>query len=221
VNTVKRNIACFCENVFEAEMPEAVDISVEPGIVESVLKGDFMSVSCPLCGKRLTPEYPCLFSGVSGDREIFLVPEADRVSFFLGKLPYDVGKPWRVAVGFTELAEKLRLIAQGLDDRVIEIMKYYLITRPSPSAASSGAAASTGAPERDVSVVFSGEDGGRLLFHVSGLKEGEVGVARLGRDIYDKISSDVEKRVKTDPFRDFCTPPHVSVRRVTSGDAVP
>lgn len=221
MNTAKRNIACFCENVFEAEIPEAVDISAEPGVVESVWKGDFMAVSCPLCGKRLTPEFPCLFSGVSGDREIFLVPEADRVGFLLGKLPYDIGRPWRVAVGFTELAEKLRLAAQGLDDRVIEIMKYYLITRPSPPTGSSETAAFADAPERDVSVVYKGEDGGRLLFHVSGLKEGEVGVARLGRDIYDKIQADVEKRVKSDPFREFCTPPHVSVRRVTSGDAAP
>ncbi len=220
MNTVKRSIACFCENVFEAEMPDAVDVSAEPGVVEAVLRGDFMSVSCPLCGKRLSPEYPCLFSGVNGDREVFLVPEADRVSFLLGRLSYDIGKPWRVAVGFTELAEKLRAAAQGLDDRVIEIMKYYLITRPSPSVASPDVG-SAAAREADVSVVFAGVEGGKLLFNVSGLKEGEVGVARLGTDVYGKIKSDVENRVKTDPFKEFCTPPHVSVRRVTSGDTAP
>ncbi len=220
MNTVKRSIACFCENVFEAEMPDAVDVSAEPGVVEAVFRGEFMSVSCPLCGKRLSPEYPCLFSGVAGDREIFFVPEADRVSFLLGRLPYDIGKPWRVAVGFAELAEKLRVVAQRLDDRVIEIMKYYLITRP-PSATATPEGASLDAEEKDVSVVFGGEEGGKLLFNMTGLKEGEVGVARLGKDIYAKIQSDVESRVKTDPFKDFCMPPHVSVRRVTWGDAAP
>ena len=124
----------------------------------------------------------------------------------MSKLEYPVGTPGRVVVGFAELAEKVLIFSRGLDDRVIEIMKYYLLT---------GAAGGAGQEaEREVTFLYRGEEGDKHLFHILGMKEGEVGVARLARAIYDKIASDVENRVKEEPFRDFCAPPWVSLRRV-------
>jgi hypothetical protein len=69
-----------------------------------------------------------------------------------------------------------------------------------------------------VTLRYKGEEQGRHVFHVLGLKEGEVGIARLGSDIYRKIAADVEKRVEEEPFRDFCAPPWVSVRRPGEGE---
>jgi hypothetical protein len=212
MNTTKRTISCFCENTFEAEIPDSVDLAAEPGVVAQVLSGDFMSVACPLCGKRLTLEFPCLFSGAEADRDIYFVPELDRVSYLRGKLSYDIGKPWRVVIGFAELAEKLRIVSEALDDRVIEIMKYYLLTRS--SAGSADAEAEPGERDREVTILYSGEENGKLVFHMSGLRKGEVAVARLGRDIYSKISADLNNRIGEEPFTDFCVPPYVSLRRV-------
>jgi hypothetical protein len=221
MTTTKRNITCYCENTFEADIPDSVDVAAEPEAVEDVLRGEFMTVKCPLCGKRLAPEYPCLFFGSPGDRDIFMVPELDRVAYLRGKLPYETGSPWRVAIGFPELAEKLRLVKLGLDDRVIEIMKYYLLTRSAQSTAgeSEGTGPADGhsvrsAPERDVTALCSGGEADRIVFQVTGLREGEVAVARLPRDLYGKIDTDVEKRIKEEPFKDFCIPPYVSVRRI-------
>lgn len=87
-----------------------------------------MAVTCPRCGKRLTPEFPFRLSLAGGRGEIMLVPEKDRIGLARGKLDYELGSPYRVVVGFPELAEKLHILAAGLDDRVIEIMKYYLLT---------------------------------------------------------------------------------------------
>ena len=123
-----RHIACFCENSFDAEIPESADLAGDPGVQQLILGGDFMAVSCPSCGKRLTPEFPFRLTGVMKVGEIFLVPEADRAAFTRGRLDYDVGKPGRIVVGFQELAEKVLICTRGLDDRVIEIMKYYLLT---------------------------------------------------------------------------------------------
>jgi hypothetical protein len=206
----KRSITCFCEHVFESEIPDAVDLIAQPSILDDVVRGDFMTVSCPLCGKRLSPEFPCRFSGVSGDRDVFFIPELDRVSYLRGKLSYDPGKPWRIAIGFTELAEKLNLISRGLDDRVIETMKYYLLTRSSDREGMASAEDGEG----DVTVIFAGEEHGKLLFHISGLRKGEIAVAKLGRDLYSKIEADIEKRASEDPFKEFCSGPYVSVRRI-------
>jgi hypothetical protein len=207
----KRSITCFCDNVFETEIPDHVDLLAEPGKAEEVLSGEFMTVACPACGKRLSPEFPCLFTGVSGNRDLYFIPELDRVSYLRGKLSYNPGKPWRVVIGFPELAEKLRITAMALDDRVIEIMKYYLLTRSSKEEGM----ASTEDGEADVAALFVGEEHGKMLFHLSGLRKGEIAVMKLGKDLYSKIEADITKRVTEDPFKEFCDGPYVSVRRIS------
>ncbi len=202
---MKRHIACFCETTFEADIPEAADAKQDPGIEEQILDGSFMELHCPACGKRLTPEFPFHLTGLAGAGDIFMIPETDRASYVAGSLAYPVGTPARVAMGFAELAEKVLISRAGLDDRVIEIMKYYLLTGP----ASKGEETPS-----DVTISWHGKEGGKHVFHVAGLREGEVAVARLADDLYAKIAADVEQRVTQEPFRDFCEPPWVSLRRV-------
>lgn len=202
-----RRIACFCDNAFEAEIPDSADLREEPQVEKLIESGDFMAVTCPKCGKRLTPEFPFRLS-LSDGREVLMIPEKDLGTFVRGRLGYEVGTPFRVVVGFPEMAEKLKILTAGLDDRIIEIMKYYLLT----------GTAEAGDEEHAVTLRYKGEEDKRHVFHVIGLKEGEVGVARLGAEVYRKIASDVEKRIQEEPFRDFCTPPWVSIRKPEQGD---
>ena len=130
-------------------------------------------------------------------------------AFVRGKLDYEVGSPFRVVIGFPELAEKMGILRAGLDDRIVEIMKYYLLT---------GAAEPSEKDDRNVTLRYKGEEDGRHVFHLLGLKEGEIGVARLGSDIYRRIAADVETRAAEEPFQDFCSPPWVSVRRLAGGE---
>jgi hypothetical protein len=179
----------------------------DPEIEQLILDGSFMSVTCPGCGRRLAPEYPFHLTGVSSFGDLFLVPETDRGAYERGRLDYGTGSPGRIVVGFAELQEKVLIAGLGLDDRVIEIMKYYLLT----GSASEG----DGSPEKDVGIVYRGKESGRHVFNIMGMKEGEIGVARLAEELYARIASDVETRVSEDPFQDFCAPPWVSLRRVT------
>lgn len=209
MHTVTRRIACFCEKTFEAEMPDAVDLATDGGAADAILGGEFMAATCPACGKRLTPEFPCLVSmdrdipGAQG-RGVLLVPEADRVACMRGRLPEGMAVPARLAIGVPELMEKLLVFRASLDDRVIEIVKYYYLT---------SAAAGASAGDRDVILRFQGEEAGRLVFHIDGLAEGQIGVARLPRDIYARIEADLPARLAEEPFREFCEPPYVSLRR--------
>jgi len=209
--TSRRRIACFCEKVFEADLPSVVDLAVRPGVADEVLRGEFMAVTCPACGKRLTPEFPCRFTGVSagalGTLAIELVPEAERVAFLAGRLGRDLGRPDRVAIGIPELAEKLRIFRAGLDDRAVEILKYLFVMRrgrggdPPPAG-------------RELIMTFHGAEEDRLVFHVAGLREGEVAVARLERTMYERLLADLPGRLADETFRAFCGPPYVSVRRI-------
>lgn len=205
--TRKRRIACFCEKVFEADLPVVVDLAERPEAADEVLRGEFMAVTCPACGKRLTPEFPCRFTGVAagplGALELSLVPEADRVAYLAGRMDKEIGTADRVVIGVPELAEKLAIFRAGLDDRVVEMMKFLLVTRPGAETAG-----------RDVVVTFNRTDGDRLVFHVAGLREGEVAVARLERSLHDRMLSEIAGRLAEEPWKDFCTPPYVSLRRV-------
>ena len=207
-NTRKRRIACFCEKVFEADLPDAIDLAERPEAADEVLRGEFMAVTCPACGKRLTPEFPCRFTGVTagtqGTLEVALVPEADRVTYLAGHMDREVTTADRVVIGVPELAEKLAIFRAGLDDRVVEMLKFLLVTRPATAAA----------PGAEVTVTFQRMDGDRLVFHVAGLREGEVAVARLDRPLHDRMLADLAERLTEDPWKDFCTPPYVSMRRV-------
>ena len=100
----------------------------EPDVEQKIEDGDFMVVTCPQCGKRLTPEFPFRLSLRGGRGDLLMVPEKDRIGLARGKLEYEIGNAFRVVVGFPEMAEKLHIFSAGLDDRVIEIMKYYLLT---------------------------------------------------------------------------------------------
>ena len=216
-DTRKRRIACFCEKVFEADLPTVVDLAARPAAADEVLRGEFMAVSCPACGKRLTPEFPCRFVGVPagplGVLDIELVPEAERVAFLSGRLGRDLRKPGRVVIGVPELAEKLTVFRAGFDDRAVEVLKYLLVTGPGRKGETSPEAG------REAVVTFRGFEGEKLLFHVAGLREGEVAVARLERPLYDRIEADLANRLAAEPFRDFCEPPYVSLRRVEQDDA--
>jgi hypothetical protein len=209
MTTVKRHISCFCENTFDADLPESADLGVDPEVKDHILDGSFMSVACPACGKVLSPEYPFRLSGVRGLGDICLVPEAERVAYIRGKVGFGMGSPARVVVGFPELMEKMIIAAEGLDDRVIEIMKYYLLTGASNPAGENG--------DREIVLVYRGREGGRHLFNIMGMKDGEVGVARLAEEFYARIASDVETRVREEPFSDFCQPPWVSLRKAIGG----
>ena len=208
MHLITRRMACFCEKTFEAELPDSVDFAVDEGVEQLIVQGGFMAVDCPACGKRLTPEFPCLVSvargipGADGGRGIFLVPEAERVACMRGKRPGVEGHA-RIAIGMPELVEKVLVFGKGLDDRIIEIMKYYLLTGSAGSAAE----------DREVTLRYSGDEGERMVFHIAGLSEGQIGVARLGRDIYDRIQSDLATRLAEEPFSIFCDAPYVSIRK--------
>ncbi|HTZ50279.1 MAG TPA: CpXC domain-containing protein [Spirochaetia bacterium] len=213
MTTTSRRVACFCEATFEADVPSAADLAADPEVGELISSGNFGALTCPACGRRLTPEFPFRLGGVKRFGEIFMVPEADRVSWERGTLDYPLGTPARVTVGFPELAEKVLISGLDLDDRVIEIMKYYLLTG---SRGPSGVEEEEDeGPDLDVTIRYRGREGERHLFHIMGMKDDEVGVARLADELYRKIAGSVESRVTEEPFSDFCVPPWVSLRRLT------
>jgi hypothetical protein len=201
---VKRKLVCFCEHAFETDIPESVDLAGQPELEQAILTGDFLSVRCPRCGKVLKPEFPVLVRDPAGARSIFLVPELDRAAFHRHSLEYPVPEADRVVIGYDELAEKFRIKAQGLEDEVVELVKYYLLNKILEDDEG----------EEEVRILFARREEGKLIFHALGLKQGEVGVLRVPEETAAKVAAELDRRRGQEPFATILTGPYVSVNKL-------
>lgn len=200
-----RELECYCGHRFETNFAEVVDLDADPAAADRILEGAFMSVECPQCGTLLKPELPVRVRSSSAGFDVFLVPELDRNAFARGTLDYSTADAGRVAIGYPELVEKLRIWRCGLDDSVVEVLKYYLLSR-----------ALEDNEQRDVRVLFVGrEDDGRLRFEIEGLKDREVALSRVPEATYNKAKERLHEIAGEDPFREMLQPPYVSVNRIT------
>jgi len=201
---LKRKLVCFCEHEFESEVQDEVDLDREPQARQAILSGDFQTVRCPSCGKELKPEFPVTVR--EPGRTLFMVPELDRVAFYRGTLSYPVAHADRVAIGYDELAEKLRIRDAGLDDRVVEVLKYYLLQKVLEHYEGEG----------EVRLLFSGQEPAGLVFHALGLRDEEVGVLRVSRQMAEKAAQQLESKLREEPFAEFLAGPYVSVNKLAT-----
>ncbi|HOX49691.1 MAG TPA: CpXC domain-containing protein [Spirochaetales bacterium] len=199
-----RKVVCMCENAFEADLPERVDLDAEPGRLDEILAGAFFKVACPSCGAVLKPELPVRLASRKRGLEVQVLPELDRLAFYLDRV--QAPKEAEVLVGYAELYERARIVADGLDPLAVEIVKYYLALKAEEKAAEGAA----------VLISYAGREGAsgaeKLLFHVSGIKEGEVAVLHVGLDYYERTLAEKRKTLQSEPFDKLFAGRYKSIR---------
>jgi hypothetical protein len=203
---MKKELICYCESKVELDVPEQIDLSAEPAVRRDILEGRFLTVPCSVCGKLLKPEFPVRLDKAGRGMDIYFIPELDRVAFLREKLSYPLPETDRVAIGYEELVEKLRLADADLDDRVVELIKYYLYTKAVENAEAEG----------DIRIVFQSRKADTLVFHVHGLKADEVGVLSVPEAMVDKAAAQLEEKMREEPFVGFLRGSYVSLSRIFS-----
>lgn len=194
-----RQVTCMCETVFDADLPEEIDIDSSPGIMEEILKGEFLTVKCPICGTGLKPELRVRLISAKEKLDIVVLPELERMSLYLGKAGIPAGA--EAIVGYPELFERVKMLSEGLDPETIEILKYFLIQKADEQA-----------PDADISVAYAGKKDGKLSFHLSGLKEGQVAVLPVDPSTYAKTLADKPRSLLDAPFDRLFKGPYRSIR---------
>jgi hypothetical protein len=189
----------MCETVFDADLPEDVDIDSAPDTFNAILKGDFLSVRCPNCGTHLKPELRVRLFSKRTKLDLVVVPELERMSLYLGKAGIPDGA--EAVVGYTELFERVKMLSDDLDPETIEILKYFLLQKAEEQA-----------PEADISVAYAGKKDGKLSFHLSGLKEGQVAVLPIDPSTYAKTLADKPRSLREAPFDRIFKGPYRSIR---------
>lgn len=204
---MKRRIVCFCEHGFDADVPDSVDLGKQPEVEQAILDGEFLSIRCPNCGKVLKPEFPVLIEDPQAENSIYFVPELDRSAYFRGSLSYSLREANRVAIGYEELVEKFLLKRYNLDDRVVEIVKYYLLSKIMEDEKDE-------TEDKEVRLLFSKREGETVLFNLLGLKEAEVGILKVPMATVEKVASQFEEKKHQEPFSEILKAPYVSINNL-------
>ena len=194
-----RSVTCHCEAVFDADLPETVDMDARPQAMTEILEGTFLSARCPECGTVVKPDLAVRVLSGSRTLDLQVIPEMERYAFYRGtvKLPQGV----EAVIGYRELVERVKAVRDGLSSRALEIIKYLLLAR-----------AEQDAPEAEIVVEYAGREKESLVFDVWGLKEGEAGVVRVPAALYEKTLSELSRKSSEEPFSKIFAGSYRSVR---------
>jgi len=196
-----RTITCLCERSFEADLPDLIDLDREPGTLEAIIRGDFLTVTCPHCERILKPEPRVRLSSRERGLDVLAVPETDRLAFYGGALEIPGG--CELLLGYPELHERALVLKAGLDARAVEVLKYHLLAK----------ALETPESEEEILVAYVGRiEDGKLRFSITGLRPGELALLDLPFDRYERAVKDLGKTLKTEPFSRIFEGPYRSVR---------
>ncbi len=138
-----------CGEVNEFAIWDNIDTKTNPEAKKLLLSGEIFLFKCPKCGAIMHANNDCFYHQVEGkimiqllhsekdandvnialkaiDRFADKLTDADKISDLQIPLP---GYTFRIVRDQNQLREKVYIFNQGLDDRVIEIMKCIFITK--------------------------------------------------------------------------------------------
>ena len=225
---MKLKIPCFCDNVFDVEVPEEIDLDSSPSYFEEIQNGTFANFTCPSCHKKHKPEYRLSILWPSKNLHFEVFPELDRGEFYRRKKAPPPKKPYTLEtiIGFPEMADRLAIIKDGFEPAPVEAIKYFLQLKAEEQypddeievwyygTNASGADQSQGAKNLDKQ-----EPGGQstpeqvwLEFHLHGLRQDEVAVTRVPYSLYQKTLDDYKKHPKNEIFTALRVRSYLSVK---------
>ena len=187
---------CFCGNEIEIDYKDSYNLDKEKDVLEKIMDGSFLTIECKFCNTILKPEYRISFTFSKTD--ILMIPEKDSVQFLLGKL--ELPKTDRVVLGFRELVEKIKILQAGLDDSVVEIVKFYILEKIDT--------------DKEIQIEYQKMENNELTFYIYGLKEDEVGISKLPSDFYEEVKKTLPKIKNDEPYSYILEGPYISVNKI-------
>jgi CpXC protein len=135
-----RDITCTCGHRFGALLADSVNEARMPDVRQEILDGTFHRVTCPGCDRRMTIEKSFLYVNFQRNSITKVMPRQDRhlwkqASADLNRSTEAIpealspagNRKLRVVFGLAELREKLVAEDAGLDDRLVELLKVFVI----------------------------------------------------------------------------------------------
>ena len=203
---MKRKITCFCDNSFEVEIPEEIDLDSNGKYLEEIENGSFLLFSCPSCGKKHKPEFPLTILWPSKKLSFEVFPELDRGEFYRRKKTPAAKGPHKLEtlIGYPEMADRLAVIRDGFDPVAVEAIKYFLHLKAEEQY-----------PEDELNIWYYGsssKDQDLLEFHIHGIRKDEVAVMKVPLSLYRKTLNDYNENPKDELFSTLRVRSYLSVK---------
>lgn len=119
-------IACpQCERPYSFDCWDSCNVTLQPDLKERVLSGALFMSACPACGAICRVEYPCLYHDMDKRFMVYMMPRYPEETWrdtAMGTL-YGQGYTLRLETGQEGFAERVRILDDGLDDRLLEIIR--------------------------------------------------------------------------------------------------
>ncbi|VGO16012.1 hypothetical protein PDESU_04602 [Pontiella desulfatans] len=138
------NITCpSCGTPQDVVLYDAVNVQTDPQLKEALMQNQLNRVECPDCDLGFRVDLPVLYSDPKNNILIHWIPESDETSReqileefdrsmerMNSMMPADADIPGvRLVLSRVELVELVFLIEAGLNQRVVEYVKYSIYTR--------------------------------------------------------------------------------------------
>jgi hypothetical protein len=199
---MRHKIPCFCDNTFEADIPEEINLDTDPQLIEDILAGNFMNYTCTSCGKKHKPEFNLSVKWPSKNIELEVLPELSRGEFYRRKEEKNQEKRETV-ISYPEMSERISMIKDELVTEAAEAIKYYLFVKADESY-----------PEQDISVWYHSKTRDNLEFHIHGIKDNEVAVMRVPFVVYKKTLEDFTANPNSEPFTSLRVKSYCSIQNM-------
>lgn len=183
-----RKILCHCEQEFTANLPTRVDLDVNPELIQSIKDGTFLLCVCPACNARLKLDLETEILWPSKKSTLLLIPELERLPFLAGNKK--VHKDHEIVIGYPELADRVTVLSCGLEPLAIEAIKHHICVK-----------AKAENPDHKPVLFFETKNDNTLIFHMHGIKDGEIALVRIPLTLYTTIVSQSREQPEDELFQ--------------------
>ena len=177
------NVTCpQCGKVDEVEIWATVNASSDPNAVQWIIDGFLFEWECTGCGCAITLNHDCLYH--DPDRKVMIqyvskpekILDAARALEALRSRGYEL----RIVTSLSSLREKVAIERDGLDDKVVELLKFALFNKFVAEGKLQG-----------TDVAYYGaidEDGGIIVEFIG---QGDAQESSIPRELYDSVAQQV------------------------------
>lgn len=122
-----------CSAEFKVKLFASINVSVSPELKGPLLDGSLFDHDCPKCGKLSRFGTVLLYHDMERRFHVWLRPEGDAPEPAVASMfecgPVGEGYRLRWVEQAYELADKVRVLDAGLDDRLVELVKVWMLRR--------------------------------------------------------------------------------------------
>ena len=189
----KQTIKCpACGEISDLTVWQSITVSDSPDLKSDLLKGKVNMFCCSACGQKALFPAPLLyeddakklvisFSPVStAEAQLRIFEEIKKSSETSGELETYPDYNLRFVTSYNDLLEKILIFDNGLNDKVIEVIKLLVLAQESEKMAQRAC-------------IFGKLENGVIEFLVTDKKDGNAYTSRVPLETYETIKEQLKK----------------------------